>query len=141
MKIRAGLFAATLALAAMALEAQEKPCTKAEVAAAEKGIDRVSTWPQLQKAFKDFQRCDSGNVADLYTETILRLAVEWKNVDAFAAEMQSPEFKAFVHRHLKSPAAKEELDSVYSRAKASCPPKNEAFCAELAEFVKAANSP
>lgn len=141
MKIRRGLLAASLALAAMAGEAQDKPCTKPEIAAAEKAIDRVSTWPQLQKAFRDFQRCDSGNVADLYTETILRLAVEWKNVEAFATEMQNPDFKAFVQRHLKSPAAKDDLDSVYSRAKASCPPKNEAFCAELAEFVKAANSP
>lgn len=130
---------AAVALAAAPLAAQERPCSKADAANAQKAVDRVSTWPQLQKAFKDFRHCDSGPVAELYTETLVRLAVEWKQVDAFAAAMQDAEFKAFAHRHLKSPEAKDDLDSVYSRAKASCPAKHEAFCAELAEFVKTAN--
>jgi len=135
------LVVVSLALAAAAAQAQDKPCSKSDAAAAQKAIDRVSTWPQLQKAFKDFRHCDSGAAGDLYTETLLRLTVEWKAVDAFVAEMQDADFKAFVYRHLKSPAAKEELDSVYSRAKKSCPAKHEAFCAELADVVKAANSP
>jgi hypothetical protein len=122
-----------------AAHAQQKPCSPAEAKQAEQAIDRVSTWPQLQKAFKDFRHCDKGAVAEVYTETIVRLAVEWKNVDGFVAEMQNPDFKGFVFAHLRSPAAKPELESVYSRAKASCPAKHETFCAELAEVAKAAD--
>jgi hypothetical protein len=120
--------------------AQDRACAKADAANAEKAIDRVTSWPQLQKAYKDFNHCDSNAaVADLYSETVVRLVVDWKNVDAFVAEMQSAPFKAFVIEHLKRPVARDELDSVYSRFKASCPSKHEAFCAELAEIVKAAN--
>jgi hypothetical protein len=53
--------------------------------------------------------------------------------------MQHADFKAFVYAHLRSPAAKPELESVYSRAKASCPEKHAAFCAELAEVAKGAD--
>lgn len=138
--MRALALALLLAFGASAALAQDRPCSKAEGANAEKAIDRVSSWAQLQKAFKDFRHCDAlPAVADLYSETVVRLVVDWKNVDAFVAEMQSAPFKAFVIEHLKRPVAKDDLDSVYSRVKASCPSKHEAFCAELAEVVKAAN--
>jgi hypothetical protein len=128
------------ALAAGPAAAQDRPCSKADAANAEKAIDRVSSWPQLQKAYKDFRHCDANAaVADVYAETIVRLIVDWKNVDGFVAEMQSAPFKEFVLAHLKRPVAKDELESVYSRAKASCPAKHAAFCAELADFVKAAD--
>lgn len=138
--MRAFIVAVFLSLAAPAALAQDRACGKADAANAEKSIDRVNSWAQLQKAYKDFHHCDSAPaVADLYSETVVRLIVDWKNVDAFAAEMQSAPFKAFVIEHLKRPVAKDDLDSVYSRVKASCPAKHEAFCAELAEVVKAAN--
>jgi hypothetical protein len=138
--MRALLLALALAFATQASLAQDRACAKADAANAEKAIDRVSNWAQLQKAYKDFHYCDSvAAVADVYSETVVRLIVDWKNVDAFVAEMQSAPFKAFVVEHLKRPIARDDLDSVYSRVKASCPAKHEAFCAELAEIVKAAN--
>ena len=128
-----------LALASVGSQAQQKPCPPAEASRAEQAIDRVSSWTQLQKAFRDHRHCDAGAVAELYTETIVRLAVEWKDVDGFVAVMQDAGFKAFVFAHLRSPAAKPELESVYSRARASCPEKHAAFCAELAEVARAAD--
>lgn len=137
--MRAALLALALAAAALPAAAQNKPCTKADHAVAEKAVDRVLTWGQLHKAFQDYRHCDSGPVDELFTDAVLRLTVEWKNVDAFAEAMQADAaFKAFVFKHLRSPAAKEDLESVYSRAKASCPPKQESFCAELAEVAKPA---
>ena len=120
--------------------AQGKPCSKADGGNAEKAIDRVSTWPQLAKAHRDWKHCD-GNaaVADLYAESLVRLIVEWKNLDAFAGEMKDPEFKAFALEHLKRPIARDDLDSVYRRAKAECPANHAEFCAELAEFAKTAS--
>ena len=122
--------------AGVAAHAADKPCTKPDAANAEKAIDRANTWSQLQKAWQDYRHCDADAVADVYTDAILRLAVDWKNVDAFAACMKEPQFKEFVIAHMKSPAAKDDLDNVYSRAARSCPKGQEAFCTELASALK-----
>jgi hypothetical protein len=136
MKTRCVL-ASLFALSACAAHAADKPCTKADAATAEKAIDRVMSWGQLHKAYQDYRHCDADAVAEVYTDSLLRLAVEWKNVDAFAEAMSKDAgFKEFVHAHLNSPAAKDDRDSVYSRAKSSCPKGMEAFCAELAAVVK-----
>ena len=126
---------AALAFTAAAVAA-DKPCTKADSANAQKSIDRVMTWPQLQKAWQDYRQCDSGDVGDTYTDALLRLAVDWKDVNQFADAMKDPAFKQFVFAHLASPAAKDDRQAVYSRAKANCPSGLDAFCTELAEATK-----
>lgn len=128
---------AALALAALPALAQEKACPTAEAAKADKALERVVNWQQLHKAWQDFGHCDSGALDDLFTDTVLRLMVEWRNVEGLAEPMQKDaKYKAFVHRHVLSPMAKPDHPSLYSRAKASCPAGLDAFCAELAELVK-----
>jgi hypothetical protein len=117
----------------------QKPCSKNDAAAAEKAIERVTSWAMLQKAWQDYKHCDAGPIDELYTDALLRLAVDWKDVATFAAAVEKDEqYKEFVYRHLKSPAAKDDLDAVYSRAKASCPAKLDKFCADLVEVSKPA---
>jgi hypothetical protein len=119
--------------------AADKPCTKADAVNGEKAIERSNNWNQLYKSWQDYRHCDTGSVADGYTDSLMRLIVEWKGVDTLAALMQKdPEFKEWVHARLKSPAAKDDQPTVYSRAMASCPKAMDAFCAELAESVKPA---
>lgn len=126
-------------VAAVAVSAQaQKVCSKGDAAAAEKAIERVVSWPSLQKAYVDYRHCDTGPVDELYTDALLRLMVEWKNIDSVAGAMAADaEYKAFIHKHLLSPAAADDRESVYSRAKASCPAKLAAFCGEIAEITKA----
>ena len=130
--------AASLACIAFGALAQDKACSKADAARAEKAVDRVSNFSQMQKAWKEFRQCDTGTVAELYTESFVRILVDWKDIDGAAAATRDAEFKAFMEKHLKDPAARDDLETIYSRAKASCPAKNEAFCAELIEIVKTA---
>lgn len=132
---------APLVLACAALAAApafaRKECSRADAAAAEKAVDRVVNYSGLLKAWKDYAHCDSGPVTDLFTDAILRLMVEWKDVDTIAQDMQAnAEYKKFVHRHLRSDMAREDRPSIYSRAKASCPLTQGAFCSELIEVVK-----
>ena len=128
--IACALLASTPALA-------QKDCSKADAAAAEKSVDRVVNYPGLLKAFRDYGHCDQGAVEDVFTDAILRLMVEWKDVDTIAQDMnRDANYKKFIHRHLQSPAAKDDRQSIYSRAKASCPVTQGAFCAELLEVVK-----
>jgi len=122
--------------------AADRPCTKSDSANAAKAIDAVVTWPQLRKAWADYRHCDSGEVADLYTDALLRLAVAWKNADQFAVDAgKDPGYKAFVVEHLKSPAAKDDLPSIKGRLSSSCPKGDDAFCAELTEALKSSAAP
>ena len=130
---------AVLAFAAAGAHAQDKACTPAQSAAADKALDRVVNWELMYKTWQDYGHCDSGALEDVFTDALMRLAVEWKNVDQFARRYQGDaKFKAFVDKHIRSPGAQEDAKSLYSRAKQSCPAKLDAFCAELAEVTKSA---
>jgi hypothetical protein len=131
------LVAVAASFALNAAYAADKPCGKADMANAEKALDRVLNWPQLQKAWQDYRHCDANKVADDYTDALMRMMVDWKGMDSLAAAMQKdPEYKAFIFAHINSPSAKDDHEMVYSRAKASCPKGLDEFCSELAEAVK-----
>jgi len=125
-----------------AVQAADKPCSPAESANAEKSIDRVVNWGQLHRAYQDYRHCDKDNVADVYTEAVLRLTVEWKNVNAMADAMgKDAGFKEFVRVHLQSPAAKDDQEAVYSRTKNQCPKGLDTFCTDLGALVKSSAPP
>ena len=127
---------ATLILAA-GVHAEDKACTKADVAAAAKALDNVVTWGQLEKAWRDYRQCDAPPVDAQFTEALMRIMVDWKQPEQLGAAVgKDPEYKAFVIRHVKSPGAADDRPDVYSRARESCPSAMAAFCAELAEAAK-----
>ena len=131
------MLACLLATGAIAAVAQDKPCNKADEAAAAKAVDRIVSWPQLQKTWQDYRHCDAGDVDDAFTDAVMRMLVEWKNPEALATAMdRDPAYAAFLMKHLKSPAAKDDRESVYSRAKQSCPGNLGAFCEKIAEASK-----
>lgn len=128
---------ALLALFAGAAHAQGASCSSAQSQEAEKALDRVVNWDLMYAAWKQYGHCDTIMTEDLFTDALMRLIVEWKHVDQFAAKYQGDkQFKEFVNRHFRSLGAKEDVKSVYSRAKSNCPPRMDAFCAELAEAAK-----
>ncbi len=128
--------AALVACAAIPFAHAQKTCSPADMQKAQKAIDMVVTWQQLNRTWKDWRQCDTGDVADTYTDALLRLMVEWKNVDALAESMKDPEYKGFVDAHLRSPAAKDDLVSVRSRAMQSCPKGQDAVCKQIAEATE-----
>lgn len=128
---------APILFTALAAGAQDKACTPADMAAAEKAVDRVVNWEQLYKAFQEHGRCDKGSVDEIFTEALLRCTVEWKNVEGLARPMEKDKsYREFVYRHLGSPAAKADVEAVYSRAKMSCPKGLDEFCTQIAGAVK-----
>lgn len=113
--------------------AQDKACSPADAARAEKVVDNAASFAQLDKAWQDYRHCDAGPVADVYTESLLRLLVDWKGVEALASAMQSsPQYKEWVLKRVKA-ATPEDREVVFSRAKTGCPAKLEGLCGELAE--------
>ena len=135
MKKIATLLACALALP-LAAHAQ-KVCSAADATAAQKAVDKIVSWQNLEKAWHDYRHCDKDTVDDGFTDALMRLMVGWKNLDAISAAMaRDAEYKKWVHKHVLSPAAKDDREDVYALAKKSCPAKQDAFCAELAEVVK-----
>ena len=115
------------------LAAQEKPCSPGEMSAAEKAIDRVVNFDTLYRTYKDYRHCDKGNAQDLFTEAVLRCLIEWKQVDILARQVQADaDYRKFLEKHIKSPAAKNDANDIYSRAKSNCPKGLDAFCADIA---------
>jgi hypothetical protein len=137
MKVSRVLIAIAAGLALNAAQAADKACSKADAANAEKAIDKVLNWPQLQKAWQDYRHCDTDKVADGFTDALMRMLVDWKGVDSLAAAMQKDaQYKEFIYAHVKSPAAKDDYAMVYSRVKTGCPKNHDEFCAELADTVR-----
>jgi hypothetical protein len=116
----------------------QKTCTPADMQKAQKAVDLVLSWQQLNKTWKDWRQCDTGEVADTFTDAMLRLMVDWKNVDVLAEGMKDADYKAFIEAHLRSPAAKDDLPMIRSRATQSCPKGQDAVCKTLAGATEAA---
>jgi hypothetical protein len=116
--------------------AEDKACTPADAKNAEKAVDRVVNWEQLYKAFKDYGRCDQGPVAEIFSDALLRCAVEWKAMEGLAGPMEKDSsYRDFVQRHLKT-ASKADADAVYIRAKQSCPKGLDTFCTDIAKAAR-----
>ena len=132
----ARLACGALALACATGAAAQKPCTKADEANANKAIDRITSWSTLNGTWKAYRHCDTGAVGELFTEAVLRLVIDWKNVDQLANAMKDQDYNDFIVKHLRSPEAKADAPDVYSRTKANCPKNLEAFCKDIAAAVK-----
>jgi hypothetical protein len=129
--------AATISAAAFA----QKACTKADEAAAQKAIDRISSWATLNATWKAHRHCDSGAIGEQFTDAVLRLVIDWKGVNQLAEAMNDPDYKTFILAHLKSPEAKADAPDVYSRAKAHCPKGLDNWCKDIAAAVHEAPAP
>ena len=129
--------AVLLLVAACGAAAQDKACTPADEKKAEQAIDRVVNWDLLHKAWQDYRHCDRGAVDESFTEALMRLIVDWKQMETFAKQVEgNREYRDFVHKHINSPAAKGDVDSIYSRAKMNCPKGLDAFCKDIASTAK-----
>lgn len=134
--MRIATLAAALAATAVTTALAQGPCTPREAAAAGKAIDRVNTWAELHKSWKDWGRCDAGGTADAFTDAIMRLGVDWKGVETLAADMKAdPQYHDFIIAHIKADPVKDDRDALFSRAKTNCPKGQDAFCAEIVEVT------
>ena len=126
------------ALAAILPAQAQKNCSAADTAAAQKAVDKIVTWANLEKAWRDYGHCDTGPVEDGFTDALMRLMVGWKQVEVIAGSMARDEgYKKFVYKHLLGQGAtNDDREDLYALAKKQCPTNQDAFCTELADTVK-----
>ncbi|QJR16567.1 hypothetical protein [Usitatibacter palustris] len=133
MKIVQTLFAVAL-LASGANAMAQKACSAGDEANASKAIDRIVSWAVLNATWKTYGHCDKGAVDDQFTEAVMRMMVDWKDAKQLAEAMKKDsEYSAFIFKHIKSPAAKDDLDDVHSRARTVCPKGYEDWCKTIAD--------
>lgn len=128
--------AAALLLAAAAAfpAAAEQPCSDAT-----KAIDRVTTWSALQKAVQDYAHCDKGQIAEFFTEALLRVYISgWPMVaDAGPIIEQDAAFKSWLTRRLSNPdLSTQDTAEMRDLAKSSCPKGADKVCGELLSAVE-----
>ena len=125
--------AVTIATSAFA----QKACSAGDAAAAQKAVERIVSWQNLEKAYRDYHHCDAGPVEDGFTDALMRLMVGWKHVEQVSGAMaKDEEYRKWIYKHVMSPAAKDDREDVYALAKKSCPSNQQAFCDDLATTVK-----
>jgi hypothetical protein len=120
------------------LSAQISDCSEAQALAAETSIDRLKTWADLHSAFKQFQACDDGGIAEGWDDFVARmLAQDWKKlIELQKLAAVDTQFRAFVIRHISNTASRDDLDRTLINARERCPGSARRLCADIATAVK-----
>ncbi len=132
----AGLVLLFLGAPPLAL-ASHKPCSAADAAAAEKAVDKILDWKQLYKTWSDFHHCDTGRVAEGFSDAVPRLMIgSWRSVEGLSSAWhKDAAYREFIVKRLMAKEAEADREDIYALAKASCPKGQEAFCREIADVL------
>ena len=137
--VRAIAIGALLLSVGGAARAQFPDCTDAQAKRAEKDIGAVRTWDALYKSYKQYEKCDDGDVADAYSDAVATLLVEhWSTLPRLAQlAKKNDDFWQFVLDHIDSSDDPGDLRAIRRRAERRCPAGLLSTCRDL---KKAADS-
>lgn len=118
------------------LLAQNKPCSDAEEAQAEKQVDSLKTWDQLYRSYKKFApQCDDGAVAEGYSDAVGKLlAAHWDHFPRLVKLANADKgFREFVVRHVDESLSSETLAKISKNARSECPADAKRLCGLIAD--------
>ncbi len=126
----------TLPPGAVAHEGRQ--CLPEEARSAEEGADRVRNWAELYQAYRRFGHCDSGAIAEGYSDRVVEmLAHKWKTLPQLNALVSvNPEFGEFIIRHIDLTAIWASAQKAELNAKSRCPKQAATLCARIASRVE-----
>jgi hypothetical protein len=114
--------------------AADKPCSKADAAAAEKAIDRVVSWAAMHKAWKDYGHCDADNVAMVFSDALMRMLVgNWpKFAELEPAFTSDTAYRDWIlDRVGGGKLSKGDVDDIHDLTQNSCPKGQKRVCDPL----------
>jgi hypothetical protein len=107
-------------------------CSREEAFQAENEIDRLDTWNDLYRMFKDYSNCnfDHGVIAQGYSDTVGRLlADDWEDVPVLKKLFDADKsFESFVYKHLDRTISADTWETMLDHAARECPPGAEGIC-------------
>jgi hypothetical protein len=115
---------------ALANGTSKKPCTEAEAKQAEKGVDSLTDWDSVYRAYKKFSQCDDGAIAEGYSDAVGRLlANDWKNFHRLQVLVKTDQpFLQFVLKHIDATLPIETLQKISKNARSACPAGGHNLC-------------
>jgi hypothetical protein len=126
------VIAICLAVTAPAYASGKVRCSREEAFQAENEIDRLDTWNDLYRMFKDYSNCnfDHGVIAQGYSDTVGHLlADDWEDVPALKKLFDADKsFESFVYKHLDRTISADTWETMLDHAARECPPGAEGIC-------------
>jgi hypothetical protein len=117
------------------LVGEQKPCTDAEEAQAEKAVDSLKTWDQVYRVYKRFRQCDDGAVAEGYSDAVGKiLANDWAQFPRLVKLAKTDRnFERFVVRHVDESLSDDTLQRISKNARTRCSADAKALCSLIAD--------
>jgi len=123
-----------LGTSAFASGTSKKPCTETEAMQAEKGVDSLTDWDRVYRAYKKFSQCDDGAMAEGYSDAVGKLlANDWTNFDRLRTLAKTDSgFLRFVLNHIDATLPDEILQKISTNARSACPAGGQNLCRMVA---------
>jgi hypothetical protein len=106
---------------------------KAEIAAAD-----VRSWGELFNAYLDYSVCDSGAIAEGFSDSVGRLlsadTVRWSELAGFVR--RDDRFLGFIVRHIDETIPATTVDSIEQNAREKCPKSARNICQTVLKACK-----
>jgi hypothetical protein len=115
--------------------AYAQECSVAQAKAAESATDALHSWPSIFKAYKSYEKCDDGAIAEGFSDAVVHLlATNWASLhQAQVLFAKDPAFQEFAVRHVDSTADGNELTRIHYLAAHQCPRSAKTLCRKLAK--------
>ena len=108
-------------------------CSRQEAYAAEIVSDYIESWNKLRAAYKEFEHCDDGVVAEGFSDVVARLLTkQWVRLPELSTEIkQDASFGDFVLRHINGTWDMRVRKHVAALAASSCPVGESLLCEKI----------
>jgi hypothetical protein len=118
---------------------QKHTCTQEEAKRASDELDQIKGWDDVYHSFKRFARCDDGEIAEGYSDTVAKLlAKHWEDLHTLSRLTSSDRpFEKFVLRHIDETDDENDLKAISGNAALHCPPNEKHLCSLIGARVKA----
>jgi len=138
MKIITGGLAIVAATAGISAGAKE--CTAREEYAALAVVEYLDSWKNVNLAYRHFQQCDDGAIAEGYSEAVARLLVDhWSRLPELGKLTANDSgFESFVLKRINATLDAKDLDKLHDLAKEKCPKGHRILCGKLTVRVESA---
>jgi hypothetical protein len=117
-----------------------RPCTESQGRRALDQADSLRSWSALYVSYKEFRRCDTGAIAEGYSESVARIFVDhWASLPELDRIANTDaEFRSFVLRHLDATDNTDDIVAAKRNAHTRCPQLSQSLCRDLIKQADAA---
>jgi len=108
-------------------------CSKSEAKEIELIADSLRSWQELYVAFKKYNSCDDGAIAEGFSESIsLLMSEKWESIDQLHVyARKDSKFQKFVIKHLDETAPMERLKKIKMNAISNCGKNIKGICSDI----------